>query len=141
MLRGAFVYWNPWEAQWENRGMRRAVGVKYGGERKSAESFVAGGWASSECCGPLWKSPLPWWQRTKRTNGRTEWANRTSLNGTDEWLWKQHLICIEGASLSTSCLLVRRSLIRMGMRVEVRNKRIPPHCAKCTDKISSLSVK
>jgi len=27
--------------------------------------------------------------------------NRTSLNGTDEWLWKQHLICIEGASLST----------------------------------------
>ena len=30
-----------------------------------------------------------------------ERANRTSLNGTDEWLWKQHLICIEGASLST----------------------------------------
>lgn len=27
--------------------------------------------------------------------------NRTSLNGTDEWLWKQHLICIEGTSLST----------------------------------------
>lgn len=30
-----------------------------------------------------------------------ERASRTSLNGTDEWLWKQHLICIEGASLST----------------------------------------
>lgn len=30
-----------------------------------------------------------------------ERANRTSLNGTDEWLWKQHLICIEGASLLT----------------------------------------
>lgn len=42
---------------------------------------------------PLVKVPF-----TLMTKNR---ANRTSLNGTDEWLWKQHLICIEGASLST----------------------------------------
>lgn len=43
--------------------------------------------------GPLWKFPLPWWQRPGQS--------RTSLNRTDEWVWKQHLICIEGASLWT----------------------------------------
>lgn len=38
--------------------------------------------------------------------------NRTSLNGTDEWLWKQHLICIEGASLSTRWKSECSSLVR-----------------------------
>lgn len=28
--------------------------------------------------------------------GREKARPRSSLNGTDEWLWKQHLICIEG---------------------------------------------
>lgn len=28
--------------------------------------------------------------------GREKARSRSSLNGTDEWLWKQHLICIEG---------------------------------------------
>lgn len=54
--------------------------------------------------------------------------NRTSLNGTDEWLWKQHLICIEGAALSTrwklECLVARpcppasRSISRPSARDE-----------------------
>lgn len=54
------------------------------------------GWSgerASEQERPLVKVPF-----TLMTKNR---ANRTSLNGTDEWLWKQHLICIEGASLST----------------------------------------
>lgn len=38
--------------------------------------------------------------------------NWTSLNGTDEWLWKQHLICIEGASLSTRWKSECSSLVR-----------------------------
>jgi hypothetical protein len=41
--------------------------------------------------------------------------NRTSLNGTDEWLWKQHLICIEGASLSTLAESRSARLLRLSL--------------------------
>lgn len=80
------------------------------------------GW-SGERERPLVKVPF-----TLMTKNR---ANRTSLNGTDEWLWKQHLICIEGASLSlaesASSLARSLSFPRFFVRVQpsllVRSRR------------------
>ena len=70
------------------RRVAEVVGQKQkterGKERKPGESA-----RRSPCESSLYLD-----DKEPRANGRT------SLNGTDEWLWKQHLICIEGASLS-----------------------------------------
>lgn len=93
----AFVYWNSGEAKWEYRGMRvLEVGYIFWGVRERVtEREREDESAESERCGPLASSLFTFMTK----NQVNERPNRTSLNGTDEWLWKQHLICIEGASL------------------------------------------